>query len=160
MGAGKSTTSRRLAQRLGWEAVDTDDLFEAKYKISVCDFFQKYDEPLYRKLESEVLKETATLENVVVATGGGTACYFDNMYWMNAHGLTVFLRISEQAVVDRLVHAKRKRPLAVGKSEEELAEFVKNHYAERMPFYEQARITVKAEDLDIDNLMQSIKENL
>ena len=160
MGAGKSTTSRRLAQRLGWEAVDTDDLFEAKYKISVCDFFQKYDEPLYRKLESEVLKETATLENVVVATGGGTACYFDNMYWMNAHGLTVFLRISEQAVVDRLVHAKRKRPLAVGKSEEELAEFVKNHYAERMPFYEQARITVKAEDLDIDNLTHSIKENL
>ena len=160
MGAGKSTTSRRLAQRLGWEAVDTDDLFEAKYKISVCDFFQKYDEPLYRKLESEVLKETATLENVVVATGGGTACYFDNMYWMNAHGLTVFLRISEQAVVDRLVHAKRKRPLAVGKSEEELAEFVKNHYAERLPFYEQARITVKAEDLDIDNLAHSIKENL
>ena len=160
MGAGKSTTSRCLAQRLGWETVDTDDLFEAKYKISVCDFFQKYDEPLYRKLESEVLKETATLENVVVATGGGTACYFDNMEWMNAHGLTVFLRISEQAVVDRLVHAKRKRPLAVGKSEEELAEFVKNHYAERMPFYEQARITVKAEDLDIDNLTHSIKENL
>ena len=160
MGAGKSTTSRRLAQRLGWEAVDTDDLFEAKYKISVCDFFQKYDEPLYRKLESEVLKETATLENVVVATGGGTACYFDNMDWMNAHGLTVFLRISEQAVVDRLVHAKRKRPLAVGKSEEELAEFVKNHYAERMPFYEQARITVKAEDLDVDNLMQLLKDKL
>lgn len=160
MGAGKSTTSRRLAQRLGWEAVDTDDLFEAKYKISVCDFFQKYDEPLYRKLESEVLKETAALENVVVATGGGTACYFDNMEWMNAHGLTVFLRISEQAVVDRLAHAKRKRPLAVGKSEEELAEFVKNHYTERMPFYEQARITVKAEDLDVDNLMQLIKDKL
>ncbi len=160
MGAGKSTTSRRLAQRLGWEAVDTDDLFEAKYKISVCDFFQKYDEPLYRKLESEVLKETATLENVVVATGGGTACYFDNMEWMNAHGLTVFLRISEQAVVDRLAHAKRKRPLAVGKSEEELAEFVKNHYTERMPFYEQARITVKAEDLDVDNLMQLLKDKL
>ena len=160
MGAGKSTTSRRLAQRLGWEAVDTDDLFEAKYKISVCDFFQKYDEPLYRKLESEVLKETAALENVVVATGGGTACYFDNMEWMNAHGLTVFLRISEQAVVNRLAHAKRKRPLAVGKSEEELAEFVKNHYTERMPFYEQARITVKAEDLDVDNLMQLIKDKL
>ena len=82
------------------------------------------------------------------------------MEWMNAHGLTVFLRISEQAVVDRLAHAKRKRPLAVGKSEEELAEFVKNHYAERLPFYEQARIIVKAEDLDIDNLTLSIKENL
>ena len=158
MGAGKTTAARRLAQRLGWEVADTDDLFEAKYKISVCDFFNKYDEPLYRKLESEVLKETESLENVVISTGGGTACYFDNMDWMNQHGLTVFLRISQKAVVDRLVHAKRKRPLAEGKTEEELTAFVEQHYTERLPFYEQARITVKAEDLDLDGLMKQIEE--
>ena len=158
MGAGKTTAARRLAQRLGWEVADTDDLFEAKYKISVCDFFNKYDEPLYRKLESEVLKETEKLENVVISTGGGTACYFDNMDWMNQHGLTVFLHISQKAVVDRLVHAKRKRPLAEGKSEEELAAFVEQHYTSRLPFYEQARITVKAEDLDLDSLMKQIEE--
>ena len=156
MGAGKSTTARRLANRLGWEVVDTDDMFEAKYKISVCNFFQKYDEPLYRKLESEVLKETENQENVVVATGGGTACFFDNMEWMNAHGTTVFLRISEQTVVDRLVHAKRKRPMTIGKSEEELTEFVRRHYTERLPFYEQARLTVKAEDLDLDDLVHRL----
>ena len=158
MGAGKTTAARRLAQRLGWEVADTDDLFEAKYKISVCDFFNKYDEPLYRKLESEVLKETEKLENVVISTGGGTACYFDNMDWMNQHGLTVFLHISQKAVVDRLVHAKRKRPLAEGKSEEELVAFVEQHYTGRLPFYEQAHITVKAEDLDLDSLMKQIEE--
>ena len=97
MGAGKTTAARRLAQRLGWEVADTDDLFEEKYKISVCDFFNKYDEALYRKLESEVLKSTESLEDVVISTGGGTACYFDNMDWMNQHGLTVFLRISQKA---------------------------------------------------------------
>ena len=158
MGAGKTTAARRLANHLGWGVVDTDAMFEEKYKISVCDFFNKYDEPLYRKLESEVLKSTADLENVVISTGGGTACYFDNMEWMNQHGLTVFLRISQKAVVDRLVHAKRKRPLAEGKTEAELTEFVNRHYTSRLPFYEQAKITVKAEDLDLEGLMGMIED--
>lgn len=157
MGAGKTTVARRLANYLGWEVVDTDAMFEEKYRISICDFFNKYDEPLYRKLESEVLKSTADLENVVISTGGGTACYFDNMDWMNQHGLTVFLRISQKAVVDRLLHAKRKRPLAEGKTESELTEFVNRHYTERLPFYEQAKITVKAEDLDLENLIKQIE---
>jgi shikimate kinase len=156
MGAGKTTAARRLANRLGWEVADTDALFEEKYKVSVCDFFQKYDEPLYRKLESEVLKETKNLKNTVISTGGGTACYFDNMDWMNQHGLTIFLRISEKAVIDRLLHAKRKRPLAIGKSEAELTEFVSKHYTSRLPFYEKAKITVKAEDFDLENLIEMI----
>ena len=160
MGAGKTTAARRLAQRMGWEVVDTDALFEEKYKISVCDFFNKYDEPLYRKLESEVLKATESLENVVISTGGGTACYFDNMEWMNQHGLTVFMRISPAAAVDRVVHSRHKRPLAEGKTEAELTEFVNRHYASRLPFYEQARITVKSEDLDVDGLLNLIKECL
>lgn len=156
MGAGKTTAARRLAQRLGWGVADTDALFEEKYKISVNDFFNKYDEPLYRKLESEVLKSTESLENVVVSTGGGTACYFDNMEWMNQHGLTVFLRISPQAAVDRVIHSRHKRPLVEGKTEEELTEFVQRHYTSRLPYYEQAQITVKAEDLDLENLIEMI----
>ena len=50
MGAGKTTAAKRIANRLGWEVADTDDLFEEKYRISIHDFFNKYDEPLFRKL--------------------------------------------------------------------------------------------------------------
>ena len=159
-GCGQDYGRTSSRQRLGWEVVDTDALFEEKYKISVNDFFNKYDEALYRKLESEVLKATESLENVVVSTGGGTACYFDNMEWMNQHGLTVFMHISPKAAVDRVIHSRHKRPLVEGKSEEELTEFVNKHYASRMPFYEKARITVKSEDLDVDGMMNTIKENL
>ena len=157
MGAGKTTAAKRLARRLGWDVADTDALFEEKYRISVDDFFQKYDEPLYRKLESEILKSTEDSDHIVISTGGGTACYFDNMEWMNQHGLTVFMQISPKAAVDRVLHSRHKRPLARGKSEEELLEFVIRHYASRMPFYEQAKITVKSEDFDLDALMQRIE---
>lgn len=157
MGAGKTTAAKRLANRLGWEVVDTDALFEEKYRISVDDFFKKYDEPLYRKLESEILKSTEKMENTVISTGGGTACYYDNMDWMNLHGLTVFMRVSPAAAVDRVLHSHHKRPLVRGKSETELMEYVNWHYASRMPFYEQAKITVKSENLDLDALLERIK---
>ena len=160
MGAGKTTAARRLANRLGWQVADTDALFEEKYKISVNDFFNKYDEPLYRKLESEVLKATENLENTVISTGGGTACYFDNMDWMNQHGLTVFLRISPQAAVDRVIHSRHKRPLVEGKSEAELTEFVHQHYTSRLPYYEQAKITVKAENLDLEGLAGKLLQSI
>ena len=157
MGAGKSTAAKRLANRLGGEVADTDEMFEEKYRISVDDFFQKYDEPLYRKLESEILKSTESSEHVVIATGGGTACYYDNMEWMNRHGCTVFMRISPQAAVDRVLHSRHKRPLARGKSEAELMEYVNWHYASRLPFYEQAQLTVKSEDFDLDGLLSNLE---
>ena len=156
MGVGKTTAAKRIANRLGWEVADTDAMFEEKYRISIHDFFQKYDENLFRKLESEVLKSTENLDNTVISTGGGLACFFDNMDWMNQHGLTVFMRISPEAAADRILNSKRKRPLTENKTKEELAEYIRQHYASRLPFYEQAQITVKSEDFDLDGFMELI----
>ncbi len=135
MGAGKSTTSKRLAHQLGWEAYDTDRLFEARYKISINDFFHKYDAELYRKLETQILHETLQFDNAVIATGGGTPCFNNNMAWMNQHGFTVFLKISPESAIVRLSQSKVKRPILIDKSSEELAEFIKKNYTERLPFY-------------------------
>ena len=156
MSAGKSTTSKRLARQLGMEPFDTDRLFEERFRIATNDFFKKYDEPLYRKLETQILHGTAGLDNAVIATGGGTACFNDNMEWMNRHGITVFLKISPKTALDRLSHSKVRRPLVFNKSPEELEEFIRANYVARMPYYEQARLTVKGENLDIEALAQAI----
>ena len=156
MSAGKSTTCKRLARQLGLDSYDTDHLFEERFCISTSDFFKKYDEPLYRKLETQILQGTEALDNAVIATGGGTACFNDNMEWMNQHGITVFLKISPKTAVDRLSHSKVKRPLVSNKTPEELEEFIQKNYTDRMGFYEQAQLTVKGENLDVEALAQAI----
>lgn len=156
MGAGKSTASKRLAHRLGMDCYDTDRLFEERYRISINDFFHKYDENLYRKLETMILQSTEQYENAVIATGGGTACFNDNMTWMNEHGITVFLKVSPMTSYNRLLQSKVKRPLAIDKTPEELLEFINTNYTARMSFYEQAQIIVKGENLDLEVLIQAI----
>lgn len=153
MCSGKSSISRRLANKLGYQAFDTDDMFEEKYHISVQDFFDKYGEEYFRKFESDILKKTGKFHNVVISTGGGTPCFFDNMQWMNENGATVFVKISPMTAYHRLQSARRKRPLIQGKNEEELCQYVENHYNSRLQYYEQATITVKGESVNIDEIL-------
>ena len=158
MCSGKSSISRKLAARLGYEAFDTDDLFEEKYHICVQDFFEKYGEDYFRKFESDILKKTGEMHKVVVSTGGGTPCFFDNMQWMKENGTTIFVRISPQTSFYRIMNAKRKRPLVYGKSEDELRQYVENHYNSRLPIYEQADFIVKGENFDIEEVMNYLSQ--
>lgn len=157
MGSGKSSALKQLGKLLSWETYDLDRLFEERYKISVQDFFHKYDEAAFRKLESQLLKETVKYKNAVIATGGGTPCFYDNMEWMNENGTTVFLKVAPMTAVHRLMQSKKKRPLIEGKSEQEVIEFVNKHYGDRMRFYEQAHITVKGESLDVEELVSELR---
>ena len=160
MGSGKSSALKQLGKLLSWETYDLDHLFEERYKISVQDFFHKYDEAAFRKLESQLLKETVKYENAVIATGGGTPCFYDNMEWMNANGTTIFLKVSTKTAVNRLLNSKKKRPLIEGKSEEQLLKYVERHYGDRMQFYKKAQITVKGEDLDVKSLCRQVNETI
>ena len=158
MCSGKSSISRKVAARLGYEPFDTDDLFEERYHICVQDFFEKYGEDYFRKFESEILKKTGEMHHVVVSTGGGTPCFFDNMQWMNENGVTIFVKTSPTTAFHRIMNAKRKRPLVYGKSEEELRQYVENHYNSRLPVYERANFTVKGENLNIDEIIDYLSQ--
>lgn len=156
MGAGKSSAAKRIANKINWTSCDLDTLFEEKYKISVHDFFRKYGEDAFRKLESELLKNTSGISQSIIATGGGTPCFFDNMSWMNENGVTVFLQISPQTSFNRLAHSKKKRPLLQDKNETELMDFIKKQYDLRMPYYQKAQYVIKGESIDIDHAIETI----
>ena len=140
MGCGKTTLGRRLASRLDVEFLDLDHVLEIKAGISIADYFVQYGEDAFRKLESQVLKETHYPEYAIISTGGGLPCFFDNIKWMNAHGKTIYIKLSPKTLADRLENEKIHRPLLRNKHGEQLVNFIAGKLEEREVFYNQANI--------------------
>ena len=157
MASGKSNLGRILAGKLGYRFIDLDWLFEERYRISVLDFFEKYDELVFRKIERLLLHETIDLEDVVISTGGGTPCFYDNMDFIRQAGLSVYLLWDVPALVGRLKMVKRKRPLLKDIPPAELEEKVSAQLAQRGFFYNQADIVTKGENINLDDLLFQIR---
>ena len=90
-GSGKSTIAKKIANRLHYQFVDMDHLFESKYKLSIPDFFKKYGEEVFRKSEHVLLKEVIQQEKVVISTGGGTPCFHGNMELIMENGFSIYI---------------------------------------------------------------------
>jgi len=116
MGCGKSTMGRSLASLLNLTFIDLDTYIEGKYFKTVPQIFAEEGEAEFRKKENKVLEEVSFFDDVIVATGGGAPCFFDNMEVMNQSGYCVFLDVEIDTLVDRLMHSKTERPLIKGKS--------------------------------------------
>ena len=147
MGCGKTSIGRRLAERLKWRFVDLDDIIEANAGLAVPEIFKVKGEEGFRRLERAALHETFEHPETVVATGGGTPCFFDNMNRLNAGGYSFYLKNTVPFFVDKLGHAKTERPLIMGKDEKELHAYIAQTLAAREPFYLQARYTIFVGDL-------------
>ena len=159
MGVGKSTFGKKLARSLGFRFVDLDNVFEKKFKIRIDDFFGKYDEELFRKLEYETLKESFSSVNTVIATGGGSPCFFDAMNKINERGISIYLEMSPAAIAHRLTHAKKPRPLIKNKTGDELCAIIEQKMGERKAFYEQAHFTVDAINVSVKEVAELLKAN-
>jgi len=157
MGSGKSTTARRLSHKLGLNYVDTDLEFEKKFKINIRDFFNKYDEKAFRLLEHQLLKSLLERDDYIISLGGGTACYHNNMELVLDNGLVIYLKMSVGALVNRLSHSKRARPLISDIHTDELYDFISWHLKERAQYYEKAHMVVEACNMDISNLIEHIR---
>lgn len=160
MYSGKTTVGRHLAAQLGMEFMDLDQAFEQKYKTTIPIFFKKYGEPLFRQLESKLLQSTADLDNVVVSTGGGTPCYLDNMARINQLGVSVYLDVPLESILQRMAKSRKQRPILAGMTLGEKQQFVSNQLQARQAFYRQARLSFPAADPDIAALAEAVKNSL
>lgn len=147
MGAGKSTIGRSLAKSLNLTFYDLDYFIESRYKKSISQIFEEEGEIGFRKIENSILKEVGELEDIVVATGGGTPCFYDNMAYMKEQGQTVYLNASPEALTNRLALAKSKRPLIADKNDKELLRFVSATLCKRNIHYSLAEIVFNTDEI-------------
>lgn len=138
MGSGKTTLGRALGRRLGLQFIDLDLYIESRYMRTISQLFAERGEDKFRSIEREMLHEVAEMEDVVVACGGGTPCYYDNIDYMNRCGTTVFLSASEDRLFARLSINRNKRPLIKGLDDKSLRIFIRENLALRMPHYSKA----------------------
>ena len=102
MGSGKSYVGKQLAERIGLDFIDLDHWIEEQEGESIAHIFKTKGEIAFREKERDALHEMAAKENLLIACGGGTPCFFDNMEWMKKRGVVVFLQVDEGVLFSRL----------------------------------------------------------
>jgi len=164
MGAGKTTIGKALSKELDLSFVDLDHFIEGRYHKTVRQLFVERGEKEFREIEKNALHEVAQFENIIISTGGGTPCFYDNMSLMNSVGLTVYLKASVEELINRIELSKHTRPVLKDLSGEALIQFVSQSLAERSLQYEQAHIIFDAEimetEKDITDLCMRLKEKV
>ena len=157
MYCGKTTLGHKLAVQTGLRFVDLDQLFELTFRTTIPIFFQRYGEQAFRTIEQKILHSTAEHDNIVISTGGGTPCHFDNMDWINAHGTSVFFDVSPDTLLCRATNSKKPRPVLAHKSPEERETFMREQLAQRLPYYRRAHIIFPADTPDISALCTALQ---
>ena len=160
MGSGKSTAGRKLASLLGWSFIDLDKKIEEHSGKTIPELFSQYGEKYFRDIESEVLRSLRSQSDIVISTGGGTACHADNMEYMLESGLTIYLKLTPGQLKNRLSESSTERPLIKGLDKNKLQEFIEEKLAYREKWYNLADIIVEGIDLDISLLHSLIKSRL
>lgn len=149
MASGKSSIGKKLAEILSVPFVDLDVLISKKEKLSIQDIFKNKGEIYFRKKETEYLNDfLIQKDNFILAVGGGTPCYANNMAIINNNSKSFYLKSSIQSIYNKLSNKKNKhkRPLISEINNKDLKEFIAKHLFERSPFYEQAHYTVTTDN--------------
>ena len=160
MGSGKSSVGKRIAALLGYGFADLDEMVEQEAEMPVSMIFSTYGEVWFREKEREVLHTTAGIDDFVIACGGGTPCFFDNMDFMKKKGAILYLEMGASQLASRIGSVASTRPLISDIPDDELIQWIENKLSERREYYELADIRASgfnADPAELVSMLQNYK---
>lgn len=157
-GSGKSYIGRRAAGKLGLPFIDLDEAIVEFTGKSINEIFNTEGETYFRELEARLLREiTHKNRAFLMATGGGTPCFHDNMAFINAHGASIFLNTPLETIASGLLEkGTQERPLLKDFSSETLLKELRAKFSDREKFYRKAKLTIDPEAWDVEKTVKEV----
>ncbi|MCS7004248.1 MAG: shikimate kinase [Cytophagales bacterium] len=153
--SGKTSLGKAVASLLNYSFFDLDNIIEEQEGISVQQIFAQKGEEYFRWKEREVLH--ATLPNrAIIACGGGTPCFFDNMAFIKQNGISFFLDETVENLLENLKEQQGKRPLLNGLSTEELKQTLRTKLQQRLPYYLMADYRLTSDEIEPERFRQKL----
>lgn len=157
MGTGKTYWGRLLSQKLQIPFFDLDEQIVASEEKNINEIFASDGEEYFRLLEKDTLHIiTESHDSFVMATGGGTPCYFNNVEYMNQSGTTVWISTPIEVLFERLVKEKQNRPLLRDLDDNQIKGFIIKKFSDRKIYYEQASVIIDEDSKVLEKIVEKV----
>jgi shikimate kinase len=157
MGSGKTHWGKLLSEKLHMPLVDLDEKITEHTGVPISEIFDTQGEEYFRLLEKDLLHLfSENHDSFIMATGGGTPCFYNNIDYLKKQGIVVWLNTSTESLYQRLISEKDKRPLIRDVPDTELKSYIIKKYSSRKIFYQQANVILREENMSLDLLVSKI----
>jgi shikimate kinase len=147
MGSGKTHWGKLWAAKTNFNFIDLDVEIENAVGKTIAQLFVTDGEDFFRVKETEVLHKLDLTQPTIVACGGGTPCFNNNLAWMHEQGKTIYLKTTLPTILQRVLMEQDKRPLLKKMNTAELQFFIEQKLKEREIFYNAASICLEEKEL-------------
>tara|TARA_Y100000994_G_C15644747_1_gene422785 strand:+ start:123 stop:617 length:495 start_codon:yes stop_codon:yes gene_type:complete len=155
MGSGKTTLGKKTASILNVPFLDLDELIVLDTGMSIHELFAQKGEVFFRKTERSLLYNYPFQTNTIVATGGGTPCFYDNHAFMKKIGITIYLKVSVDELANRL-QLSNERPLLFNNTLN-LHDFIIQNLSQRESHYSMSDYIVESDNTTVDDIKNIIQ---
>ncbi|WP_341660665.1 shikimate kinase [Blattabacterium cuenoti] len=162
MGSGKTSIGKMLSKKLNLNFYDLDALLvEESKNDSILNLFKKKGELFFRNREHSLLKKFLKQKNkYILSVGGGTPCFYNNIYLLNKYSNTFYLKTDSYTLFKRLFLEKDTRPLISHLSKNELFIFIIKHLLKRSYFYEKSLEKINVNGKSKYDIVQEIVKSV